>query len=275
MTKSPGWLRRWPKPNDSGNGGQPTVTDSLNPAVDSVSVFFPCYNDADTIERMVVTAHDALCHFGAPFEIIVVNDGSTDRSAEVLAELSARVPELRVVTHSANRGYGGALITGFTSCTNQWVFYTDGDGQYDPSEILDLLKEATAAVDWVQGWKIERGDSWVRKVAGRAYHHTVRLLFRLQVRDTDCDFRLIRKALLERVTLTAHSGAVCAEMMYQFRKAGGRVVEVPVHHYAREFGTSEFFKVTNVTRSLVDLTSTWLRLVVVPRLRLSKRLAAR
>jgi glycosyltransferase involved in cell wall biosynthesis len=239
------------------------MTGSLHPAVESVSAFFPCYNDADTIETMVTKARAALCEFGVPFEIVVVNDGSSDRSGEVLRGVVERVPELRVVTHDRNRGYGGALISGFAACANQWIFYTDGDGQYDPDELTDLLKEATSAVDWVQGWKIERGDSWVRKFLGRAYHHVVRFMFRIDVRDTDCDFRLIRRTLLDQVTLTAHSGAICAEMMYRFRKAGGRVVEVPVHHYAREFGTSEFFRVGSVARSVLDLLKTWVRLVAL------------
>src|SRR5947209_17009715 len=133
---------------------------------------------------------------GVDFEVIVVDDGSTDRSRQILHELMDHFPRLRLVEHDGNRGYGGALQSGFAAATKDWVFYTDGDGQYDPGEIELLVKEATEGVDVVQGWKIRRGDSWKRALIGRVYHHGVAHLFRLHIRDVDCDFRLIRRAVI-------------------------------------------------------------------------------
>lgn len=235
------------------------------PAVKSVSGMFPCYNDEATIGGLVSRLQATLAGTGIPFEIVVVDDGSTDGSRQVLERLAAEVPELRVVHHPANAGYGSALRSGFAAARFEWVFYTDGDGQYDPAEVLDLLALAGDDVDWVQGWKLTRGDHWTRRVVGRAYHRLVRLLFGVAIRDTDCDFRLIRRSLLDRADLGSTSGAICAELVYKCRRAGGRVVETPVHHYPRPHGSSQFFRVGRVARTLADVGQLWVRLVVLRR----------
>src|SRR5436190_23967172 len=123
------------------------------PPVASVSAFFPCYNDAPTIARMVEDARAALRRSVDDFEIIVVDDGSQDDSAAVLAVTAARIPELRVVTHERNQGYGAALISGFAAATKDWIFYTDGDGQYDASHLDDLVHAVGEDTEVVQGWK--------------------------------------------------------------------------------------------------------------------------
>ena len=119
---------------------------------------------------------------------------------------------------------------------HEWIFYTDGDAQYDASEAALLVPLATDDVDVVQGYKIGRGDSWYRKVIGRMYHHVVKLLFGLKVRDTDCDFRMFRRQLIIDRPLTSTSGVICVEMMRSFERAGARFVEMPVHHYFRPSG---------------------------------------
>jgi len=186
---------------------------SANPEVRSVSACFPCYNDALTIGRMVRDVRDALAPVVDDLEIIVVDDGSSDGAPEVLKLLAEEVPELVVVLHDRNRGYGGALISAFTTASNDWIFYTDGDAQYDATEASHLIAAVDATTDIVQGYKRGRGDSWYRKVLGRAYHHVVRTAFRLHVRDTDCDFRLFRRALYERFPLRSETGVICVEMM--------------------------------------------------------------
>ena len=167
----------------------------INSSVESVSVFFPCYNDEFSIGPMVEAAREALIEADVEYEITVVNDASPDNSARVLESLKEKYPdEFHIITHSPNRGYGGALKSGFSSATKQWVFYTDGDGQYDPSELLMLIKNAGNDVDIVQGYKTidgqvrGRNDALHRKIIGRAYHHFVSIFFRLQIRDVDCDF---------------------------------------------------------------------------------------
>ena len=238
--------------------------DSSNPNVTSVSAFFPCYNDALSIGKMVRDVQGALKTRVDDFEVIVVNDGSADDSLEVLKRLATEIPELRIVHHETNKGYGGALQSGFAASTKQWVFYTDGDAQYDASEVTLCIDAVTPTTDVVQGWKIGRGDSWYRKVIGRTYHHTVKRLFSLHVRDTDCDFRLINRTILDKVQLTATSGVICVEMMHSFEKVGARFVEVPVHHYFRPHGKSQFFRLPAIARSARQLGQLWVRLVRKP-----------
>jgi glycosyltransferase involved in cell wall biosynthesis len=233
-----------------------------NPAVVSVSAFFPCYNDELSIATMVTDARAALLSRAVDFEIIVVNDGSADGSLAVLEALRPSVPELEIVDHETNRGYGGALISGFGAATKQWVFYTDGDAQYDASELVRCVDAATDSIDVVQGWKMGRGDPWYRKVIGRTYHHAVRLLFGLRVRDTDCDFRLIRRSLVDEVELTSTSGVICVEMMRKFQQAGARFVEVGVSHHTRPHGRSQFFRLPAIARSARQLVVLWWDLVV-------------
>ena len=153
--------------------------------------------------------------------MIVVNDGSADGSGALLDRLAEDRPWLRPIHHERNRGYGAALISGFTAARHDWIFYTDGDAQYDAREAALLVPLATADVDVVQGYKIGRGDSWYRKVIGRIYHHVVKLLFRLHVRDTDCDFRLFRRQLFIDHPLTSTSGVICVEMMRTFERGRG------------------------------------------------------
>jgi len=245
-------------------------SDPVNPAVEALSVFFPCYNDEATIARMVEVARATLDRVGVTdAEVIVVNDGSSDRSAAILAELATREPMLRVVTHERNRGYGGALLSGFAASTKQWVFYTDGDGQFDPSELELLVQRASDEVDVVQGYKLRRADGIVRAVIGRVYHRFVKLMFGLQIRDTDCDFRLIRHRALDRVTLVHTTGVICVELVRKLQDSGACFTEVGVHHYRRVHGTSEFFRVGAIARTLRDLAGLWVQMVVLRRGRTS------
>ena len=244
----------------------------MNPAVEAVSVFFPCYNDEATIADLVRVAVATLERVGVcDAEIIVINDGSTDGSAGVLTELQAEVPLLRVVTHERNRGYGGALLSGFATSTKQWIFYTDGDAQFDPAELELLVQQAADDVDLVQGYKLRRADGVVRTVIGRVYHRFVKTCFGLKIRDTDCDFRLIRKAMLDRVTLMHTTGVICVELVRKLQDADARFAEVGVHHYRRVHGTSEFFRAGAIVRTLVDLAGLWVQLVVLRRGRTNAR----
>jgi glycosyltransferase involved in cell wall biosynthesis len=227
-----------------------------------VSAMFPCYNDATTIGPLVDNVHAALDPLVNELEVIVVNDGSSDGSREVLDEMLAMRPWLRVVHHEKNRGYGGALISGFDAAQHEWIFYTDGDAQYDASEAALLVPLATDEIDIVQGYKLGRGDPLHRKVIGRVYHHVVKVLFGLPVRDTDCDFRLFRRKLLLERPLRSTSGVICVEMMRSFTEQGARFVQTPVHHYFRPSGKSQFFRLPAIARSAKQLLQLWWRIVV-------------
>lgn len=228
----------------------------------TITAFFPCYGDAGTIASMVVLAERTLRQVTDDWEIVVVNDASPDHAAEVLAELSARYPRLRVVTHPTNRGYGGALRSGLASATKELVFYTDGDAQYDPRELTRLVGALGSDVEVVNGYKLFRGDGPVRAVVGRIYHRVVSTAFGLRIRDVDCDFRLIRRQALEGIELDSTSGTICVELIKKLQDNGARFAEVGVNHYDRPFGSSQFFRPGRVARTLVQLGRLWWRLVV-------------
>jgi glycosyltransferase involved in cell wall biosynthesis len=228
-----------------------------------LSVFFPAYNDAGTIASLVITAVQVAGALTPDFEVIVINDCSQDDTPRILDELARVYPDrVRIVHHSANRGYGGALRTGFSTAAKDFIFYTDGDGQYDPTEMKVLWERMTDDVDWVNGWKISRSDPLHRIIIGKIYHHTVKLLFGLKVRDVDCDFRLMRRSIFDVVHLEKDSGVICLEMMKKFQDAGFRVAELPVHHYHRAHGKSQFFNFPRIFRTAIDVMKLWWLLVI-------------
>jgi glycosyltransferase involved in cell wall biosynthesis len=211
---------------------------------------------------MVVSTDATLRTLTDDYEIIVVNDASPDHTAQVLADLQPHYPRLRVVTHERNRGYGGALRSGFKNATKDLIFYTDGDAQYDPREVRLLFARMNDDVDVVQGYKIQRHDPVERIIIGRLYHHAVRTAFGLKLRDVDCDFRLIRRSMFDTIDIKSDSGVICVELMKKLQDAGARMVEVPVHHYHRVYGKSQFFNFKRVARVGWDLLGLWWRLVV-------------
>jgi glycosyltransferase involved in cell wall biosynthesis len=228
-----------------------------------LSVFFPAYNDSGTIASMVIRAVQAASELTPDYEVIVVNDGSIDATPEILDELARTYPHVRVVHHPKNRGYGGALQSGFRSATKEFIFYTDGDAQYDPAELADLWAKMTPDADLVNGYKISRSDPVHRIVIGRVYHHVVSLLFGLSVRDVDCDFRLMRRSIFEKIDLEKSSGVICLEMMKKIEDAGFRIVEVPVHYYHRAYGKSQFFNFRRIAKTGVDVLRLWYELVIL------------
>jgi glycosyltransferase involved in cell wall biosynthesis len=233
----------------------------------SISAFFPCYNDAKTIGDLVGQADRVLGKLTDDYEIIVVNDGSRDESAAVLATLSKDVPRLRVVHHLINRGYGAALRSGFEHATKDLVFYTDGDGQYDVNEISILLMLLTDDTHFVNGMKMTRQDPPHRVFIGNLHRFATRWSFWLPINDVDCDFRLIRRSVLDKIRLSSSSGSICVELVKQAQRAGAQFREVSVHHYARRSGVSEFFTPRRILRTYVDLAVMWVELMIVAKLK--------
>lgn len=229
----------------------------------SISAFFPAYNDSGTIADIVTKAIETLRELTDDYEVVVVDDGSMDETGNILDGLSLRYKCLKVIHHKRNRGYGGALITGFSNVTKELVFYTDGDGQYDVAELKRLLSKLTEGVDIVNGYKISRSDPLYRVVIGRCYQVLMRILFGLKIRDVDCDFRLFRRNVFDRVKLTSRSGVICVEMMKKMQELGFNMVEVPVHHYHRSCGRSQFFCFKHLSAVAWQLVSLWWRLMVL------------
>jgi glycosyltransferase involved in cell wall biosynthesis len=240
---------------------------SMNPKpsggpIHSLTVVFPAFNDAGTIASMVVSARRTARRLTDDYEIVVVDDGSRDGTDAILDELRSVVPELHVVRHEENRGYGAALRSGFQAATKDLVFYTDGDAQFDPRELEALVPALGAGVDYVSGYRERRADPWLRVLVGNPYHRFVRWAFGLKLRDIDCDFRLFRRHVLHLIDLEESDGSMCIELLKKLEDGGHRFSQVPVGHHRRVYGRSQYFTLRGVLRSYRELFRLWMRLVV-------------
>ena len=236
----------------------------LNP---SISAFFPCYNDKGTIGKMVKDVADVLKNLTNDFEVIVIDDDSTDGSRELLRKLKKKYNFLKLVFHQKNQGYGGALQSGFKTASKDLIFYTDGDAQYDVKELPLLFKKMTDRVDIVNGYKIKRADVWYRAAIGRVYHWVMKLMFGFEIRDVDCDFRLIRRGPFRKINIKHKSGVICVEMVTKMHQAGFGFVEVGVHHYPRVYGCSQFFNFPRVFKVFISLFNLWWEIIFLPFIR--------
>jgi glycosyltransferase involved in cell wall biosynthesis len=222
----------------------------------SLSIFFPAYNDAESLPELIKRTFEVIPRLTSNYEVLVINDGSTDNTAQALKTLAEfYTPRLKIITHQANRGYGAALRTGFAACTKDLVFYTDGDGQYDVREIEQLWKRMRPGVDLVNGYKLNRADAGVRILIGNVYNWAVRRLFHIRIRDVDCDFRLIRRSVLDRIELQSDTGSICVELAKKLQNMSGRFEEVGVRHCPRMHGRSQFFRPKAVLRTFYQLLS--------------------
>ena len=231
----------------------------------SLSIFFPVYNDWGTIASMAVSAINTAEKIADNFEIILVDDGSEEKTQEILRFLESRFQEIRVVHHPANQGYGGALRTGFKESTKDFIFYTDGDAQYDVRELLKLVPAMNNAIDVVNGFKVKRSDPFYRVILGKIYQFTAKVMFQLPIRDVDCDFRFMRRSVFDKFQLRSTSGTICVEMIYKMKKNGVRFAEAPVSHFFRSSGKSEFFNFSRLYRVGHDFLKLWWKLAILKR----------
>ncbi len=229
----------------------------------SISVFFPCYNDVHTISCLVEKALAILPTLTDKFEVIVIDDGSSDGSQKLLRDLARKYPNVfRPIFHRTNRGYGGALKDGFKNARHDLVFYTDGDGQYDVAELPILWNLMTPDVNFINGIKMERMDFVYRVIVGNFYALLMRWAFLLPIYDVDCDFRLIRRSLLSKLKLKGDGGSICVELVKRAQNAGAKFRQVSVHHYPRRYGESQFFKPIRLMKTFRELIPLWWKLMV-------------
>lgn len=228
----------------------------------TISVFFPCYNDSKSIAQLIDNANIILKDWASKYEIIVVEDGSSDNSREILKELKLKYRNLRLIFHKMNTGYGGALKSGFKEAQYDLIFYTDGDGQYDVKELPLLLLLMTPDVNFVNGIKMSRQDTWSRIFFGNMHKFLTRWFFWLPIYDTDCDFRLIRKSIIKKLDLKSNSGSICVELVKKSQRVGGVFRQVSVHHYDRKYGNSQFFKPAKIIKTYLDISRLWFQLMV-------------
>ena len=230
----------------------------------SLSIFFPCYNDAGTIGSLVISAYEVAKSLTYDFEVIVIDDGSEDNSKDVLDSLLKIYNDLKIVYHETNQGYGSVLKSGFKNSSKDFIFYTDGDGQYDVYELRNLYNVMQDDIDVVNGYKIERNDPLHRKIIGNIYLIIMRILFRFKTRDVDCDFRLIRASAMKNIDLKHKSGVVCLELVKKLEKSGALFVDVPVCHYFRTYGKSQIFNFKRLIIIIFNILILFFDLIKVP-----------
>jgi glycosyltransferase involved in cell wall biosynthesis len=225
----------------------------------SISAVLPAYNEEAIIDRTVRHVAGVLAGLASDFEVIVTNDGSRDRTGQVLAELQAREPELhlQVVTHDRNRGYGAALASGFDASRKDLVFLTDGDKQFDVTELQEFLPAMDGQTDMVIGWRRNRADPPLRKANALGWKLLVNLLFGYTARDVDCAFKLFRRQVWEGMTVHARGATFSAEFLIKSRRLGYRVKELPVGHFPRTAGSPTGARPDVIVRAFIELFQLW------------------
>lgn len=204
----------------------------------SLSVILPAYNEEAVIASTVARCVETLSVFAPDYEVIVVDDGSRDRTGAIVDELAAANPHIKVVHNRPNRGYGGALIAGFNAATKSLSFFMDSDGQFDIHDIALLIAQRERGHRAVLGYREHRQDAFMRKVNAWGWNMLVSLLFGLRVRDVDCAFKLYDTALVRVCDVQSEGAMINTEMLVKLTKLGVDFVEVPVHHYARQHGSA-------------------------------------
>jgi len=225
----------------------------------SISAVLPAFNEEAIIERTVRHVADVLRTQASDFEIIVSNDGSRDNTAAVLTDLQAREPglHLRIVTHERNRGYGAALASGFDAARKDLVFLTDGDKQFDVTELKDFLPAMDGQTDLVIGWRRRRADPPMRKLNALGWKLLVNLLFGYTARDVDCAFKLFRRRVWESMTVQSRGATFSAEFLIKARRLGFHVTELPVSHFPRTAGSPTGARPDVIVRAFVELFTLW------------------
>ncbi len=225
----------------------------------SISMVLPAYNEGENIERMVRSAVRTMGAVTDDYEVVVVDDGSRDHTADVVRRLETEFPEVRLVQHRVNRGYGAALYTGFTSARKDYIFFTDSDNQFDLEDIHRLVPLAGEA-DMVVGYRSPRRDPFHRKLFGWGWTALVTLLFGYTTRDIDCAFKLFKREIVERVPIVSRGATFSAEFLVQAKRYGYAIREVPVKHLPRVAGSQTGARLDVITRAFRELIELRFRL---------------
>jgi len=228
------------------------MADDERRAANSISVFFPCYNEQDNVAHTAEQALAVLEKLGADFEIIIVDDGSSDATGQIADEIAGRDSRVRVVHHQTNLGYGAALQSGFKAATKELVFYTDGDGQFDISE-MPVLLPLMAQYDIVSCYRLNRQDNLIRRINGWAWTKLACLLFGMKIRDIDCAFKLYKREIFDKIKLSSTGALIDTEILARAIRRGYTITQKPVHHYPRTAGVQTGAKVRVIFRAFKEL----------------------
>jgi len=231
--------------------------------IDQLSVFLPCYNEEANLKKTYLNVKKGLEANVSTYEIILVDDGSKDATAQICDEIAKRDKHVRVIHHRTNRGYGAALKSGLYSAKYPWISFIDSDGQFDFTEISNFIKvQSKTDADLVIGYYLGRKVSFIRKLNTKIWQTVVFLLFGLKVRDIDCGFKLISKKVLDRIPkLESERGAfISSEFLIKAQKAGFKIVEIGANHYPRQQGEATGAKLNVIIQSFIDLFKLWWKL---------------
>jgi glycosyltransferase involved in cell wall biosynthesis len=231
--------------------------------INQLSVFLPAYNEEKTLAKTVKNVNGVLKKIISDYEIIVVNDGSRDKTGQIADLLSLKNKKIKVIHHQVNRGYGAAVKSGTYAARYPWIVLFDADGQFDFAEITKFFKrQKETKADIVWGYVLERKVSFVRKVNTSLWRLVVFLLFGLKVKWIDCGFRLFRKEVVDKISrLESERGAfISSEFLIKAKKSGFKIVEVMVHHYPDVAGGSTGANLNVIIKSFVDLFKLWRKL---------------
>ena len=218
----------------------------------SLSVFFPCYNEQDNVERTTRTALDALATITTDYEVIIVNDGSRDRTKEIADRLAADHPQVRAIHHAVNQGYGARVQTGFLAARKEWVFYTDGDGQFDFREI-PLVLNLLDRFDIVSAYRLNRQDPLMRRVNAWNWTMLCNFLLGTRLRDIDCAFKIYPRRLFDEIEMRSEGALIDAEILAKANRLGYSIGQVGVHHYPRTAGTQTGASLKVIARAFKEL----------------------
>jgi glycosyltransferase involved in cell wall biosynthesis len=217
-----------------------------------ISFVLPAYNEEANVTEAIRRARDVAHRLCSAYEIIVVDDGSTDGTAARIADAAGDHEDVVLLRHPRNRGYGEALRTGFRAAGHELVFFTDSDNQFDLGE-LELFLPWIDRCDVVCGYRMNRQDRWSRRVIGKSWNYLVRALFYVPVRDIDCAFKLFQRKVFEDLDIESVGAMVNTELMVKLGRSGAGVVEIGVTHYPRTAGTARGASVKVVTRAFLEL----------------------
>jgi glycosyltransferase involved in cell wall biosynthesis len=218
----------------------------------SLTIFFPCHNEEGNVERVTRQAVAVGRQVAEDLEVIIVDDGSQDRTGEIADRLAAEIPEVRAVHNHPNLGYGGALQRGFREATKNWIFYTDGDGQFDLGEIPRVLP-LLAEYDIVSCYRLDRKDPLMRKLNAFAWTTLVNLLFRIGLRDIDGAFKFYPKPFIDRIEMHSMGALIDTEMLAKARNLGLSIGQTGVHHYPRLAGEQSGANLRVILRAFKEL----------------------
>lgn len=222
----------------------------------NISVIFPAHNEEENIEICILTAHCILKELVNDFEIIVINDGSTDKTEQVCLEAAGKLSNVKVISKARNEGYGYALRDGFASARFDLVFFSDSDRQFDIVNLKDLLRDIDE-YDIVIGFRKKRQDTLIRKILSRGYHVLAHALFQIHVKDIDCAFKLFKKKVFDRISIESQYYFVNTEILAKARLYGYRIKEIGVSHFPRYEGESKisFKEIPRTIREVIRVYS--------------------